>query len=115
MFLSWLHIPAGQSWLDVGCGTGVLCAAILDYCGPSWVMGVEPSQGFLKTAQANLAQRAMIHPGNATAIPLANSTVDVVVSGLVLNFIPDLHAALVEMARVTRSGGTIAGRSSSTD
>ena len=108
MFLSWLHIPAGQTWLDVGCGTGALCAAILDYCRPSSVMGVEPSQGFLKTAQANLAQRAVIHPGNATAIPLADSAVDVVVSGLVLNFIPDLRAALVEMARVTRSGGTIA-------
>jgi SAM-dependent methyltransferase len=34
--------------------------------------------------------------------------VDVVVSGLVLNFVPDQRAALVEMARVTRPGGTLA-------
>ena len=29
-FLSWLNIPAGRRWLDVGCGTGALCAAIVD-------------------------------------------------------------------------------------
>ena len=27
-FLSWLGIAAGRIWLDVGCGTGALCAAI---------------------------------------------------------------------------------------
>jgi SAM-dependent methyltransferase len=38
---------------------------------------------------------------------LDDSSVDVVVSGLVLNFVPDQLAALVEMARVAGSGGTI--------
>ena len=28
LFLSWLNIPAGRRWLDVGCGTGALCAAL---------------------------------------------------------------------------------------
>jgi SAM-dependent methyltransferase len=107
LFLSWLGIPAGQRWLDVGCGTGALCAAIVDRCSPSWVAGVEPSEGFLKTAKKNLAGRAVLHPGSATAIPLDDAAVDVVVSGLVLNFIPDLRAALSEMARVTGSRGTI--------
>ncbi|MFM1817093.1 MAG: hypothetical protein RLZ98_3788 [Pseudomonadota bacterium] len=46
--------------------------------------------------------------GRATSIPLGNASVDVVVSGLVLNFVPDQHAALLEMARVTGKGGTIA-------
>ena len=50
----------------------------------------------------------MLKQGSATAIPLGDASVDVVVSGLVLNFIPDQRAALVEMARVTGSGGTIA-------
>lgn len=107
MFLSWLRIPAGRRWLDVGCGTGALCAAIVDHCSPSLVAGVEPSEGFLKTARGNLAGRAVVHQGSATGIPLDDASVDVVVSGLVLNFVPDQRAALAEMARVTGSGGTI--------
>jgi SAM-dependent methyltransferase len=108
LFLSWLNIPADQRWLDVGCGTGALCAAIVDHCSPSSVTGVEPSEGFLKAAEENLAGRAVFHRGSATAIPLGDSSVDVVVSGLVLNFVSDPHAALIEMARVTDKGGTIA-------
>jgi SAM-dependent methyltransferase len=108
LFLSWLDIPAGRRWLDVGCGTGALCAAITDHCAPSAVIGVEPSPGYLKTASENLAGRAVFHQGSAAAIPLHDAAVDVVVSGLVLNFVPDPDAALREMARVTAKGGTIA-------
>jgi SAM-dependent methyltransferase len=43
-----------------------------------------------------------------TEIPLDDASIDVTVSGLVLNFVPDGRAALAEMARVTGSGGTIA-------
>jgi SAM-dependent methyltransferase len=107
-FLSWLDIPSGRRWLDLGCGTGALCAAILDGCSPSSVIGVEPSEGFLKTAMENLAGRATLHQGSATAIPLDEASVDVVVSGLVLNFVPEPRAALLEMARVTGKEGTIA-------
>ena len=70
LFLSWLRIPAGRRWLDVGCGTGALCAAIVDRCSPSAVAGVEPSEGFLKTANENLAGGAVLHQGSATAIPV---------------------------------------------
>jgi ubiquinone/menaquinone biosynthesis C-methylase UbiE len=106
-FLQWLRIPPGRKWLDLGCGTGALCAAIVDDCSPSSVEGVEPSEGFLEMAKANLAGQAMLHQGSAMAIPLEDASIDVVVSGLVLNFIPDQRAALSEMMRVTRSGGTI--------
>ena len=108
LFLSWLNVPAGRRWLDVGCGTGALCAAIVDRCSPSSVTGVEPSEGFLRTARENLGGRATLLQGSATAVPLADASVDVVVSGLVLNFVPDQRAALVEMARVASRGGTIA-------
>ena len=108
LFLSWLAVPAGLRWLDVGCGTGALCAAILDRCSPVQVAAVEPSAGFLETARANLGDRAALHLGSATAIPLADAAVDVVVSGLVLNFVPDQRAALAEMARVTSKAGMIA-------
>jgi SAM-dependent methyltransferase len=107
-FLAWLDIPSGRRWLDVGCGTGALCASIVDRCAPASIAGVEPSDGFLKTAKENLADQAALHQDTATAIPLGDASVDVVVSGLVLNFVPDPPAALREMARVTRKGGTIA-------
>jgi len=107
-FLSWLNIPAGRRWLDVGCGTGALCAAVVDRCSPGTVVGVEPSQGFLETARASLGRRVEFHHGSATAIPLGAASVDAVVSGLMLNFVPDPHAAMLEMARVTATDGAVA-------
>lgn len=107
-FLAWLAQPAGRRWLDVGCGTGALCAAILEHCAPASVAGVEPSDGFLASARQNLAGGAALHKGAADSIPLADGAVDSVVSGLVLNFVPNPRAALMEMRRVARSGGSIA-------
>lgn len=107
-FLSWLNLPAGLRWLDVGCGTGALGAAIIDQCSPSSVVGVEPSEGFLAKAEELLAGRALFVRGTAAEIPLDDKSVDVTVSGLVLNFVPDGGVALSEMARVTVAGGTIA-------
>lgn len=108
LFLDWLAQPPGRRWLDVGCGTGALCGAILDRCAPASVTGVEPSDGFLQLARQNLGHRAELRQGNAAAIPLKAGSVDVVVSGLVLNFVPDPVAGLAEMVRVTAGGGTIA-------
>ena len=107
-FLSWLNVGAGRRWLDVGCGTGALSAAILDACAPASVAGVEPSEGFLAKAGQALGDRVALRRGSATDIPLGERSVDVTVSGLVLNFLPDARAALAEMARVTEAGGTIA-------
>lgn len=107
-FLRWLDMPAGRRWLDVGCGTGALSAAILESCSPSSVTGIDPSDGFLKTAARNLAGRAALQQGSATAIPLGDAAVDAVVSGLVLNFVPDQRAALAEMSRVAADRGLVA-------
>lgn len=105
-FLAWLGVPAGRRWLDVGCGTGALCAAIVAHCAPASLTGVEPSEGFLNVARASLPREVNLLSGNAAAIPLHDGTVDVVVSGLVLNFVPDLNGALREMARVAAKGAT---------
>lgn len=102
LFLDWLDVPAGRRWLDIGCGTGALCAAIVEACAPSSLDGVDPSQGFLASARRQIGSRATFHCGSATALPLDDGSVDVAVSGLVLNFVPDQAAALAEMKRVTR-------------
>jgi ubiquinone/menaquinone biosynthesis C-methylase UbiE len=107
-FVQGLNQPAARRWLDVGCGTGALCEAIIEHAAPSSVHGVDPSPGFLGTARQRLGDRVNLQAGTATAIPLADASVDVVVSALVLNFVPDQQAALMEMARVAVPGGTIA-------
>lgn len=107
-FVKALSIPPGRRWLDVGCGTGALCAAIVGACAPASVTGVDPSEGFLATARDQLGDRVALRHGNATSIPLDDASVDVVVSGLVINFVPDPAAALGEMKRVAGRGGTIA-------
>ena len=106
-FLSWLAPPGGRRWLDVGCGTGALTAAILDLCAPASVAGVEPSDGFRTAARKRLPDHVALHRGDAMGLPLADASVDIVVSGLVLNFVSDPVAGLAEMARVAVPGGTI--------
>jgi SAM-dependent methyltransferase len=103
-FLDWLESPGGLRWVDVGCGTGALSEAILDTRDPTSVDGVEPSAGFVRAAGQRLGDRATVHRAPAEHLPLADGSADIVVSGLVLNFIPDLPAALAEMKRVAPDG-----------
>ena len=37
-FLAWLALPPRLRFADVGCGTGALCAAVLEHCAPSFVV-----------------------------------------------------------------------------
>lgn len=107
-FLQTLSAPSGLRWLDVGCGTGALSAAILAQASPLALTGIDPSEGFLATARQRLGERITLHRASAAALPLADSAVDITVSALMLNFVPDPVAALREMARVTVQGGTVA-------
>lgn len=107
-FVAWLSVQPGARWLDVGCGTGALTETVLLDGSPDAIVGIDPSPDFLAVAAAQVPDpRASFRPGNAQAIPLEDATVDVVVSGLVLNFVSDREAALREMRRVTRAGGTV--------
>jgi SAM-dependent methyltransferase len=106
-FLEWLGEPADRRWVDVGCGTGALSAAILDNCSPGSVIAVEPSDGFRTVAEAALGSRATVLAGTADALPLPDRSADVLVSGLVLNFVADVPAALAEQRRVAHPGATI--------
>lgn len=92
-FLDWLDVAPAQRWLDVGCGTGALCAAIVQHCEPTALTGAEPSAGFLEVARETLPVAVTLCQGGADTLPLPDASVDVVVSGLVLNFVPDPAAA----------------------
>jgi len=109
-FVAWLSMPDGSTWVDVGCGTGALSSTILARTGPGRVVGVDPSPDFVEGARERIdSPIARFLVGRADALPLESAEADAVVSGLVLNFVPDLRAALSEATRVARPGGTVAG------
>jgi SAM-dependent methyltransferase len=108
-FLDWLAPAPGLDWLEVGCGTGALSAAILARCDPASLVAIDPSEGFVASARANVPDaRATFRVGDAQDLDAADASKDVVASALVLNFVPDRAKALAEMKRVARPGGTVA-------
>ncbi|MET7394799.1 class I SAM-dependent methyltransferase [Dactylosporangium sp. NPDC005572] len=104
-FLSRLARPAGGRWLDVGCGTGALSAAIP---APALLTGVDRSPGFVRAARAAVPH-ASFTVADARDLPFPAGCFDTAVSGLALNFVPGPAARPVgELARVTAPGGTVA-------
>jgi SAM-dependent methyltransferase len=97
--LTWLDIPAERDWLDVGCGTGALTQTIIEHAHPRSVTGVDPSPAFIEFARAQVAdERARFEVGDGQALAFSAERFDAAVSGLVLNFVPDPHRAVGEMA-----------------
>jgi SAM-dependent methyltransferase len=108
-FLDWLALPPGGDWLDVGCGTGALSQTILQRAEPASVTGVDRSPDIVAYAREHTEdRRARFATGDAMAIPLADGLFGAVVSGLVLNFVPNYEVAVAEMRRVAANGGTVA-------
>lgn len=101
-FLDWLAVPPGARWLDVGCGSGALVEAILARAAPGAVYGVDRSAEFVEATAARLAgePRVRLFVGDAQSLPRGvPEDLDVAVSALVLNFVPEPARALAEMAR----------------
>lgn len=108
-FLDWLALPADLRILDVGCGTGALVGAVLERAAPASVVGLDPAEGFLSLARAQMTDpRARFEQGDAQCLPFEDGAFDAAVSGLALNFVPDARTAAVELCRVVRPGGTVA-------
>jgi SAM-dependent methyltransferase len=107
--LAWLAVPPSARWLDVGCGTGALTQTILELAAPQAVRGVDTSAGYVAYARRQVGDlRASFAIADAWTLPDADDVYDAVVSGLVLNFVPQPEQAAGEMARVARSDGTVA-------
>lgn len=93
---------SGGDVLEVGCGTGLVLSRLTAFSRSA--KGVDLSPGMLEKAR----HRGLdVVEGSATALPFADSSFDVTCSFKVLAHIPEIEKALSEMARVTRTGGTI--------
>ena len=108
-FIEWLNPTSGQSWIDIGCGTGAFTAQIAELCSPSQLLGIDPSDHQIEFARKrSMAHSATFQTGDATALPCEPSSFDVATMALVLFFLPDPVLGMAEMKRVVKSEGTLA-------
>lgn len=108
-FVPWLNIPAGQTWLDVGAGTGILTEVILQKAAPAKVVGVDLSPEYIDLARQKIHDnRAQFRVEDAAKLTFDAPEFDVAAAGLVLNFVPDYRQAAHNMARAVKSGGMVA-------
>ena len=107
-FLAWLGAAQKARWLDVGCGTGAFSELILRHAAPGSMTGIDPSPEQIAYVQKHLPGPTF-QVADSMALPFGEAEFDVVVSALVLHFIPDRAKAFAEMNRVLRSGGLVGG------
>ena len=105
--ITFAGVEPGMRALDVGCGTGLLTAALAERLGAENVAGAEPSEPFAEAARARVPG-AEIVVASAEDLPFADRAFDAALSQLVLNFMRDAEAGVRELARVTRPGGVVA-------
>jgi trans-aconitate methyltransferase len=108
-FVEWLHAERSGHWLDVGCGTGALTSTICRLSEPSSVVACDPSEPFIEHARKTLTDgRVTFVAAGVDALPTRPGGFDVIVSGLVLNFLTDTERVLSTFRERLRRGGTIA-------
>jgi SAM-dependent methyltransferase len=101
-------VVPGQAVLDVACGTGVVARTAADRMGGQGrVVGLDLNQGML-TVAGRLRPDIEWRQGDAADLPFEPGSFDVVLCQAALMFFPDRAGSLREMARVARSGGTVA-------
>jgi SAM-dependent methyltransferase len=104
-FADFAEISSGNA-LDVGCGSGILAEELASRLGPENVAAADPSP--LAEACAERIPGADVRRAPAEALPWPDDSFDAALAQLVLHFLDDPVAGLVEMSRVTRPGGIVA-------
>jgi ubiquinone/menaquinone biosynthesis C-methylase UbiE len=103
----------GETVLDLGSGAGADVLISARRVGPSGkAIGLDMTDEMLDLARANAAdagvENAEFVKGYIEEIPLADASVDVVISNCVINLAADKRTVLRETARVLRPGGRFA-------
>jgi arsenite methyltransferase len=105
-------VEPGAVVLDLGCGAGTDLLIAAQRTGPGGrAIGVDRTPAWL--ARAPAGARAMglenveLHESLIEALPLADASVDVVISNGVIDLVPDKGAVFAEIDRVLRPGGRL--------
>ena len=107
MLLDAAGVTTGQRVLDVACGTGILARSAVPRVGePGSVVGVDLNEAMLSVARRLRPDLTWLQ-GDAAALPVGDAEFDAVLSQMAMMFFPDPTAALREMRRVVRPGGTV--------
>ena len=96
--------------VDLGCGPGVQAKALSQRFGDARVVAMDWSQPMLKRAGAErgwLRRRFDRVVADANALPLAESSVDLLYSNLMLQWCDDLPAMLNGFRRILKPGGLV--------
>ena len=100
------RVGPGMVVADVGTGTGFLAELALD--AGARVIGIDISDGMLAQVTSRFAGRPFeARPGDTAALPLQTGEVDAVLANMVLHHAEDPPAAIREMARALKPGGTL--------
>ncbi|HEY7294815.1 MAG TPA: methyltransferase domain-containing protein [Dehalococcoidia bacterium] len=105
-------LPAGATVLDIGCGAGFDAQHAARQVGPRGrVIGLDMTPAMLATARSAAAEAGLsqleFREGRAESLPLADGSVDVVISNGAINLCPDKDAVYREIGRVLRPGGRL--------
>jgi arsenite methyltransferase len=105
-------LRAGERVLDLGSGGGIDVLLSARRVGPTgFAYGVDMTDEMLELARANAAEAGAANvefrKGTIENLPLADASVDVVISNCVINLSTDKPAVLAEMFRVLAPGGRV--------
>lgn len=103
-------LQPGQTVLDLGSGAGIDCFLAAKQVGPEGkVLGVDMTPEMLERARGNAEKGGYTNVefrlGEIEALPVADASVDVIISNCVLNLSADKGRVLREAYRVLRPGG----------
>lgn len=104
-------LKPGETVVDLGCGGGLDVFLASDRVGPTGkAIGVDMTPEMLALARKNARGRTNVefHQATIDDLPLADASVDCVISNCVINLAPDKHAVFREIARILKPGGRLA-------
>jgi arsenite methyltransferase len=106
------RIQPGAIVLDLGCGAGTDLLIAAQMAGPDGrAIGVDMTRSMLDRADASARELALtnveLHESLIEALPIPESSVDVVISNGVIDLVPDKEAVFDEIDRVLRPGGKL--------
>lgn len=97
----------GSRLLDIGCGTGQLIEVVGQAHPSISSTGLDLTFEMVEIAHDRLGKRIPLCCGDATKLPFADKTFDILVSTSVFHYIGDPRTALAEVMRVLRPGGIL--------